>query len=168
MVTVLLEYLDLAYVTHSWLWNHNISVLCPSFARILINTYREDSKLYIDGNYLLSQEGTTQGDRLAMPMYALGVVPLIQKLANIDVSQMWYADDASVGGSLQSLRCWWDHLICLGPDFGYFPNAIKTCLIVKPQHLRKARALFRAGALVRSSLMLVSATLAPHWALMNF
>ena len=34
--------------------------------------------------------------------------------------------------------CWWDHLICLGPDFGYFPNAIKTCLIVKPQHLRKA------------------------------
>ena len=80
----------------------NISVLCPSFARILINIYHEDSKLYIDGNYLLSQEGTTQGDPLAMPMYALGVVPLIQKLANIDVSQMWYADDASVGGSLQS------------------------------------------------------------------
>jgi len=37
----------------------NISILCPSFARILINTYREDSKLYIDGNFILSQEGTT-------------------------------------------------------------------------------------------------------------
>ena len=56
----------------------NISVLCPSFARILINTYREDSKLYIDGDYILSQEGTTQGDPLVMPMYALGIVPLIQ------------------------------------------------------------------------------------------
>ena len=67
-----------------------------------------------------------------MLLYALGVVPLIQKLANIDVSQMWYADDTSAGGSLQSLHCWWDHLICLGPDFGYFPNAIKTRLIVKP------------------------------------
>ena len=78
----------------------NISGLCPSFARILINTYHEDSKFYIDGNYLLSQEGMTQGDPLAMPMYALGAVPLIQKLANIDVSQMWYADDASAGGSL--------------------------------------------------------------------
>ena len=55
---------------------------------------------------------------------------------------MWYADDALAGGSLQNLRCWWDNLICLGPDFGYFPNAVKTCLIVKPQHLHKARALF--------------------------
>ena len=78
----------------------NISVLCPSFARILINSYREDSKLYIDGSYILSQEGTTQGDPLAMPMYALGVVPLIQQLADFEVSQMWYADDASAGGSL--------------------------------------------------------------------
>jgi len=108
----------------------NISILNPSFARILINTYREDSKLYIDVNFILSQEGTTQGDPLAMPMYALGIVPLIQKLAGIDVSQMWYADDASAGGSLQSLCAWWDHL---GPDYGYFPNAVKTCLIVKPQ-----------------------------------
>ena len=33
-------------------------------------------------------------------------------------------------------------MICLGPDFEYFPNAVKTCLIVKLQHLRKARALF--------------------------
>ena len=91
----------------------NIFVLCPSFARILINSYRKDSKLYIDGSYILSQEGTTQGDPLAMPMYALGTVPLIQQLADFKVSQMWYADDASAGGSLQSLRSWWDHLICL-------------------------------------------------------
>ena len=60
----------------------NIFVLCPSFARILTNTYRENSKLYIDGSYILSQEGTTQGDPLAMPMYALGIVPLIHWLAD--------------------------------------------------------------------------------------
>jgi len=39
-------------------------------------------------------------------------------------------------------------LICLGPDFGSFPNSSKTCLIVKPQHLRKARALFRGTSVV--------------------
>ena len=31
-----------------------------------------------------------------MPMYALGVVPLIQQLAEIKV---WYADDTSAGGT---------------------------------------------------------------------
>jgi len=126
----------------------NISILCPSFARILINTYQEDFKCYINGNFVLSQEGTTQGDPLAMPMYALGVVPLIQKLAGIDVSQMLYADDALAGGSLRSLRAWWDHLVCLGSDYRYFSNGVKTCLIAKPQYLRKARVLFHGSGMV--------------------
>ena len=38
----------------------NISILCPSFALILINTYQMNSRLFIDGDYILSQEGTTQ------------------------------------------------------------------------------------------------------------
>ena len=69
----------------------------------------------------------------------------------MDVSQIWYADDAAAGGSLQSLCSWWNHLTALGPDYadyGYFPNAVKTCLIVKPQHLRKARALFHGTGVV--------------------
>ena len=52
-----------------------------------------------------------------MSMYALGIVPLIQWLADCEVSQMWYADDALAGGSLQNLRSLWDCLICMGPDF---------------------------------------------------
>ena len=76
------------------------------------------------------------------------VVPLIQTLTDVDVFQIWYADDAAAGGSLQSLRSWWNHLTALGPDYGYFPNAVKTCLIVKPQHLRKARALFHGTGVV--------------------
>jgi len=63
----------------------NISIICPSFAHVLINSYRFDSLFYIDGDHILSQEGTTQGDPLAMPMYGLGFVPLIQQ-AGFDVS----------------------------------------------------------------------------------
>jgi len=59
--------------------------------------YHVDSLLYIDGDYILSQEGTTQGDPLAMPMYAIGVVPLIQQLAEIKVSKIRYADDTFAG-----------------------------------------------------------------------
>jgi len=55
----------------------NIQHLCPPFSTILINTYHEDVNLYIGGSVLHSEEGTTQGDPLAMPMYALGVIPLI-------------------------------------------------------------------------------------------
>ena len=81
----------------------NISVIRPSFARVSINTYHVDSLFYIDCDHILSQEGTTQGDQLAMPMYALGVVTLIQHLAGFDVSQIWFADNASAGGSLRSV-----------------------------------------------------------------
>ena len=55
----------------------------------------------MDGQVLWSEEGTTQGDPLAMPMYALATIPLIDQLSSIqDVTQVWYADDASVAGSL--------------------------------------------------------------------
>ena len=59
---------------------HNIRGLCPPFATVLINTYREHTELFIDGETILSQEGTTQGDPLAMGMYALGTLPLIHEL----------------------------------------------------------------------------------------
>ena len=55
----------------------NMFQLCPPLATILTNTYRSASSLFIDGTSLLSQEGTTQGDPLAMPMYAISVVPVI-------------------------------------------------------------------------------------------
>ena len=77
---------------------HNICQICPSFARTLINTYRSPSALYISGDMLYSEEGTTQGDPLAMPMYALAMLPLMSKLPD-DVTQVWYADDACACGS---------------------------------------------------------------------
>ena len=60
---------------------HNISILCPSFATILKNTYGVPIRLFITGEgEIASTEGTTQGDPLAMAMYALAVTPLIRSL----------------------------------------------------------------------------------------
>ena len=53
----------------------NIHQLCPSFAPILINTYRSAAALYTGGDILFSEEGTTQGNPLAMPMYVLATLP---------------------------------------------------------------------------------------------
>ena len=88
-------------------------------------------------------EGTTQGDPLAMLMYALATVPLISHLGeSSNVIQVWYADDASATGGLSSIQSWWDSLSSTGPAFGYFPNASKTWLITKESVLAKAKEIF--------------------------
>ena len=125
----------------------NIRHLCPPLATILINTYRKPTNLYMDGYTLLSQEGTTQGDPLAMPMYAIGICPLIHKV-RCDVKQVWYADDATAAGQLKYLRQWWDNLVIHGPGFGYFVNPSKTSLIVKKWYQMDAVAYFETHVLV--------------------
>ena len=58
----------------------NIHLNCPSIAKVLINTYWADTQLFVDGETILSQEGTTQGDPLTMAMYTISTLPLIQCL----------------------------------------------------------------------------------------
>ena len=85
-----------------------------------------DVPLFIDGEVILSSEGMTQGDPLAVAIYAIGILPLIHHLNQQLCTQVWYADDAAVGGSLSALREWWDDLCSSGPMFGYYPNASKS------------------------------------------
>ena len=74
-----------------------------------------------------------------MGMYAIA---LIHQLEESEVKQVWFADDATAGGNLVNLKEWWEHIIQLGPNYGYHPNASKTWLIVKEGHLEEARAIF--------------------------
>ena len=121
---------------------HNVHSLCPPLAVILTNTYREDTLLFIDGETLYSCEGTTQGDPLAMAMYAIGILPLIHQLQSDGTKRVWFADYGTAGGRLHQLHEWWTRLCNLGPSFGYFANPSKTWLIVKEVHLPTATELF--------------------------
>ena len=121
---------------------HNIHTLCPPLAVILTNTYRDNAQLFIDGETLFSQEGTTQRDPLAIAMYAIGILPLINHLQSEDVQQVWFADDATAGGKLHQLHTWWCKLHNTGPPFGYYANPNKTWLIVKDKYLPIAKELF--------------------------
>ena len=123
----------------------NIRCLCPSFSTILTNIYQGSSELFLGKDTLLSQEGTTQGDPLAMPFYALATRPLIDSLTlhvPPNVMQVWYADDASATGRIADLKVWWDKLSTIGPSFGYHMNPSKTWLITKEGHVRAASEIF--------------------------
>ena len=62
---------------------NNIRVLCPLIATYVTNTYRVPARLFVvGGSELKSAEGTTQGDPLAMSMYAISLQPLISLLHN--------------------------------------------------------------------------------------
>ena len=119
----------------------NIRRLCPPIATILVNSYRDPTDLFVDNDVILSQEGTTQGDPLAMAMYGLATIPLIRRLNGL-CKQVWYADDSTAFGSLEQLRGWWDRLTAEGPSYGYFANPVKTWLVTKDKHLENAKTIF--------------------------
>ena len=91
---------------------------------------------------LLSREGTMQGNPLAMMMFGLATVPLIQAIKTMDTVQCWFADDAGVGGVLKRLRELWHLRIKLGPLFGHFPLAAETFLLVKAAMYEEAVKVF--------------------------
>jgi hypothetical protein len=124
------------------LWNARIQ--WPRCARFLFNTYRGFSALILQGSdeFLYSREGVTQGDPLSMMLYALAVLPLIDFLEMSEITQNWYADDASAIGPLSRLREWLQLLIQRGPSFGYFPEPQKSYLVVSAENRSAAEAAF--------------------------
>ena len=85
------------------------------------------------------RERTTQGDPLAMAMYAMAMLPLIQSLQRVaEVEQIWFADDSAAGGGANELRSWWDGIVQKGQAFGYKVNPVKTWLVVKEDHYEDA------------------------------
>lgn len=99
----------------------NIMRLCPSFATILINTYRSQTDLFIDGDVLLSQLKVTHWRclcTLLQPYY------------------WWWSWTSSLvcswcssHGGIDNLKEYWDQLCTHGPAFGYNVNASKSWLI---------------------------------------
>lgn len=132
---------------------HNARILCPEVATYLINTYRVPTSLIIQGDHntgeeLWSYEGTVQGDNLGMHFYCLGTLPLITRLhhhvGEKNCKQCWLADDATAVGSFHGMRMWFDKLLEIGYQYGYFVNQSKTWLIIKdPANLERAKEAFQ-------------------------
>ena len=65
--------------------------------------------------------------------------------------QVWFADDATGAGSFGNLKRWWAVLSSSGPDFGYYPNASKTYLVVKDGLEEQAKSIFAETNMIITS-----------------
>ena len=117
---------------------HNMQILCPQFATILINIYRLPVRMIVFGSKdIVSNEGTTQGDNLAMSFYALGTATLLNYLliSSSNIKNVCLADDITGAGTLANLKKWWSTIISEGSNFGYTVNEDESWIIVKNKNL---------------------------------
>ena len=128
---------------------NTIRNIYPAAARMAFNCYREDADLFLRNQHgsselLSSAEGVTQGDPLGMLLYGLATLPLIDELSQAcpDLQQFWYADDGSAGGNLEKLRALLSEVESKGPKYGYMVSPHKCKLVVRPQCLQAAKAIF--------------------------
>ena len=117
---------------------HNIQILCPQFSTILINTYRLPVRMIVFGSKdIVSNEGTTQGNNLAISFYALGTATLLNCLliSSPNVKNVALVDDIAGAGTLVNLKKWWSKIISESSTFGCYVNEDKSWVIVKNKNL---------------------------------
>ena len=128
------------------------------------NCYSVPSRLFVLGGTEISlSEGTTQGDPLAMPVYAIGITPLLEMIKpespkDITMKHVACANDLGEAGELLELRRWWDNIVLWGPKLGYNPNPSKLWLVVKPTVDEKAQEIF-GGISINITKNILAATL---------
>ena len=111
--------------------------------------------------YFYSKKGVTQGDPLSMFIYALATIPLLGHPT--EGTHIWYVDDASACSKLQYLKEWFDHLLQVGPSYGYHPEPSKCILVVHSDHLLSAHYLFNSyGVKVLTSSTLLGGVIGDH------
>ena len=108
--TVLLVDAENAFISINRKVFLHISILCPAISTFV-------TRLFLTGgSEMKSNEETTQGDSVAMAIYALGITPPIMMMVELvstkrdDIKMVAFADDFSAAGKLKSLLQWWTTL----------------------------------------------------------
>ena len=102
--------------------------------------------LITGGKEISSNEGTTQGDPVAMGMYALGLMLLLTSIFSGNTGNLIhvaFADDLTGMGKTQKLIEWLKNILHYGSYLGYYVNESKSWLIIKEEYIETANETFR-------------------------
>ena len=121
------------------------------FTTFSSNLYQPSARLFVQGGAEISStEVTTQSGPESMATHAIATVSLLNKRSwnqpnNLIIQRethVAYADDAVGAGKMSHLRIWWDAICEYGPHFGYFINAKKSWITIKPRMKVEAEQAF--------------------------
>ena len=134
---------------------HNIKFICPGIAAYVKKCYSVPARLFVSGGLkLTSREGSTYSDPLGMVIYATEITPMLDILLaamHNDHSKMeGFADDVTASGNLEVVRRWWDTLMEIGPNHGFYTQPTKSWLVVKENKPEEAVWVF-GGASIQIS-----------------
>ena len=109
--------------------------------KFVSNCYNLPPRLFRGGSEIKSQEGTRQGDTIAVDLYAPGITLLLSKsissnsgsISTDKLRQIRFADDFAGCGQPTDLRKCFDELSTLCLLIGYYVKPSKSWVIVKEE-----------------------------------
>ena len=114
------------------------TIICPATTIHVNNCYSLHSQVFIiGGNKIRSCEATTQGDPIAMAVYAIAIILMILMIVDItsktddSTKTAAYTDDVTAAGKIIQLKNWWRPLCMVGPKFWILPRSIKIMVNCK-------------------------------------
>ena len=81
-----------------------------------------------------------------MPFFGVSALPIISATETSGCKQVWIADNATGIGDVDALKMWWDKISTFGPSFGYYPNAKKPKVLVKPEFEERVGEIFKKSS----------------------
>ena len=101
------------------------------------------ARLFVSGGLeLTSREGSTQGGPLGMATHSIRITPMLDMMLvtmqKDNNKMMEFADGVAATGNLEAVKRWWDTLMQIGPNYGYYRLLTKPWLIVNENKLEKA------------------------------
>ena len=124
----------------------HVRILCPERATY-INCYMKPSRLFITGGKeISSNEGNTQGDSMAVGIYALGLMLLLSSIISnnsVNLIHIVFADDLTGVGKIHELIEWWKNVLHYGPYLGYYINESKSWLIINDEYIQIKKETFQ-------------------------